>query len=228
MKRICSICIFLTLLFFVSGSGLCTEEQKPTDADKDLETIITGIEKRYTGRAFTARFVQQSTLKALEITDTASGRIFAKEPGMMRWEYETPDPQIIITDGAELWIYRPEDNQVMLGKAPTFFSGGKGAGFLSDIGALRRRFEISLEEEAGEPESLYRLKLLPLEPIPDVASIFLSVDRQSHDVTEVITYNIYEDETRIRFIGLRFEAGLDDAMFKFVVPENADVVQIDE
>lgn len=232
MKRICLMCIFTLLMLAMGGAGFPALGQTPepdkTGTNAGVETIIAGIEKRYTGSAFSARFVQQSTLKALEITDTASGRLFAKEPGMMRWEYEKPDPQTIITDGIELWIYRPADNQVMVGKAPTFFSGGKGAGFLSDIGALRRRFEISLEEESEDPQTLYRLKLIPLEPIPDVATIFISIDRQTYDVTQVITYNVYDDETRIRFIGLRFEPEMNSNLFNFEIPENADVVKIDE
>jgi len=26
---------------------------------------------------------------------------------MMRWEYEKPERQVIITDGKKLWIFRP-------------------------------------------------------------------------------------------------------------------------
>ena len=32
------------------------------------------------------------------------------------------DNQIIITNGKKLWIYKPDDNQVMLGRAPAFFN----------------------------------------------------------------------------------------------------------
>ena len=32
----------------------------------------------------------------MDITDTASGKAFFKRPGMMRWEYEEPDRQVIV------------------------------------------------------------------------------------------------------------------------------------
>ena len=110
-----------------------------------LSQIMKGIEKKYALSGFSARFFQSSTIKAMDITDTASGRLLIKHPGMMRWEYEEPDRQIIISDGFQLWIYRPDDNQVMIGKAPAFFGDGKGASFLSDISRIRENFTISLE-----------------------------------------------------------------------------------
>ena len=191
-----------------------------------IESIIGRIESRYAGKAFSARFVQQSTLKAMEITDTATGRLYGKDPGKMRWEYETPDPQAIITDGARLWVYRPEDNQVMIGRAPTFFGEGKGAGFLTDIKTLRQQFDVSLAP-AGSDDA-YRLKLAPLKEMPDLSLVYLSLAKETFDVLEVVTYNLYQDETRIRLLDLQFEPDLDDSLFQFEVPENVDVIQLDE
>ena len=81
-----------------------------------MEEILKNVEKRYAASDFSTRFYQTLTLKAMDITDNATGRAFFKRPGMMRWEYEKPDRQIIITDSDTLWIYRPDDDQVMIGK----------------------------------------------------------------------------------------------------------------
>ncbi|MDH3877689.1 MAG: outer membrane lipoprotein carrier protein LolA, partial [Desulfobacterales bacterium] len=84
-----------------------------------VDQILGHVENKYTNSKFAADFIQKSTIKAMNITDMATGKVYIKYPGMMRWEYEKPDRQIIITDGDKLWVYRPEDNQVMTGKAPT-------------------------------------------------------------------------------------------------------------
>ena len=91
------------------------------ESNLSLDQILEGMEKRYANSRFFAKFFQESTIKAMEITDFASGKVYVRHPGKMRWEYEKPDRQIIITDGFKLWIYRPEDNQVMTGSAPDFF-----------------------------------------------------------------------------------------------------------
>ena len=154
--KIGSLFTFLSALcWLVSSPGVALASSENSDppaapAAVTLQEIIDKIENRYTGSDFSARFDQRSTLAAMQISDTAAGKVFFKHPGMMRWEYEKPDPQTIITNGADLWIYRPLDNQVMVGKAPVYFGGGKGASFLSDIKYLRKYFDVSLE--AADPE----------------------------------------------------------------------------
>jgi outer membrane lipoprotein carrier protein len=219
-KTDCPVAWFLTVLFIgifaTASSGFSLS----------LEEIIKGVETRYSGLGFSARFYQTSTLKAMEITESASGMLIVRKPGMMRWEYEDPDRQLVVTDGTKLWIYRPDDNQVMIGKAPSFFGDGKGAGFLSDIERVRQNFTISLD---GLTEnSQYRLKLLPQKKTFDIATIYLVVAPNTFDVVEIVTLNDYEDETRIRFSDIQHRAELETALFNFKIPKDADILKMDE
>lgn len=194
-----------------------------------VDQILDRVEKRYTNSKFSADFIQKSTLKAMDITDLATGKVYIKYPGMMRWEYEKPDRQIIVTDADRLWIYRPEDNQVMTGKAPTFFGDGKGASFLSDIQLIRQKFDISLEQGGqAENDLFYHLKLIPREKTLDISEIRLMVSRQTFNVLQVMTINFYGDETRIDLINFAFGVDLDDSLFSFTIPQGVDVLQIDE
>ena len=191
-----------------------------------LEQILDRVEKHYTGESFEAEFHQESTLKAMDIKDFASGKIFVRYPGMMRWVYEKPEKQVIITDGYKLWIYRPADNQVMTGSAPAFFSDGKGASFLSDIKLIRKKFKISLED--SKDNFFYELKLRPLEEALDVKDIRLSITKNTFTVIRIITYNAYGDENRIDLINHQFKVKLDDSLFSFEIPPGADVLQMNE
>ncbi len=196
------------------------------ESDLNLEQILDRMETQYTNNSFKAEFAQESTLKAMDISDFASGKIFVRYPGMMRWEYEKPDRQVIITDAKKLWIYRPDDNQVMTGSAPAFFSDGKGASFLSDIKLVRRKFKISLEP--SKDNFFYELKLQPIEKTLDVNDIRLSVTKKTFTVIRIITYNSYGDENRIELINHRFNVDLDDKLFSFDIPPGVDVLQIEE
>ena len=196
------------------------------ESDLTLEQILDRMEKHYADNSFTAQFIQESTVRAMEITDFASGKIFVRYPGKMRWEYEKPERQIIITDGFKLWIYRPADNQVMIGSAPAFFSDGKGASFLSDITLVRKKFKISLAE--SKDDFFYELKLQPLEKTLDVTDIRLSVTKNTFTVIRVVTYNSYGDKNHIEFLNHEFKAELKDSLFSFEAPEGTDVLQMDE
>lgn len=211
---------FVPILIWV-GPVEATEDHTDT-----IEKILKGVELRYAGKGFRAKFFQESFLKAMQISDTAEGHLTVQRPGRMRWEYVLPEKQIIITDGQSLWIYRPDDKQVMVGKAPDFFGGGKGAGFLSDIRELRKSFTVQLQTE--QSAKYHRLRLVPKKPTPDLADMVLSVAKFNYQVDQVITHNRYGDETMIVLNNYQFNLNPKDDLFRFVIPEGVDVVQIDQ
>lgn len=196
------------------------------DNTATLSKILDGLEKRYAGPGFSAKFFQESMLKAMQISDTAEGSLIVKRPGKMRWEYTIPDVQTVVSDGRTLWIYRPADNQVMVGKAPTFFSGGKGAGFLSDIRQVRKSFAIEVLK--AENDAYYRLRLTPRKASPDLADVILSVKKTNFQVDQVITHNAYGDETQITLNEYQFNLNPKDTLFTFKPPEGVDVVRVDQ
>ena len=190
-----------------------------------LEDILKRLESRYSAPGFSARFFQTSTLKAMDITETASGTMVVKRPGMMRWVYEKPDKQEIVTDGKQLWIHRPADNQVTVGSAPSFFGDGKGASFLSNIQSVRKTFHVTLEKTNASQE--YILKLVPMDRSYDLSSVLLVVSGETYEIVEVVTYNSYEDETRIELSNIQMEQNIDDAQFRFAIPQGAEVVKME-
>lgn len=191
-----------------------------------LEEVLTRIEKRYSASGFSARFHQVSVLKAMDISDSAKGRIHIKRPGKMRWEYESPEKQIIISDGIQLWIYRPDDNQVLIGKAPDFFGDGKGASFLSDVRLMRKNFSITLQEKPDSDN--HNLKLVPVSKEMDIAEIYLSVSWTTFDIEEVVTVNAYGDETQIELNEITYHDDLADSLFQFLIPAGVEVLQMAE
>lgn len=211
---------------YLYGQEQSGDSQNLFSADQ-LEKILDGIEKRYSVPGFSADFIQESTLKAMNIVDTAEGNLKVKRPGMMRWEYESPDPQVIITDGDRLWIYRPEDNQVMVGKAPAFFKDGKGAGFLSDMKLFRDKFTIFLENTGIVSGDDYHLKLFPQDESLELAAIILVVDPETFIIKNIVTYNAYEDETRIRMTNYQFDQNFDEDLFNFTIPKGVDILEME-
>jgi len=224
-KTILWLLFFLTLpsLAF-SGDGDDTGNQFGT-LNMTVDQILDEVEKNYTQSEFSADFIQASTIKAMDITDSASGKLFVKYPGKMRWVYQQPEEQIIVSDGVNLWIYRPMDNQVLRGDASSFFGKGKGAGFLSDIRRIRDDFEIALEDiRFGDH---YSLKMVPKKKTWDLVLINLLVSKENFQITQVYTYNAYEDVTRIEFKALTFNPDLDSKLFEFVMPKDVDILELE-
>lgn len=228
--------IFWILVLFgfclASAPGLRAEpaaDAKPApeaeSADLSCADMIRKLEKRYNTADFSARFHQESVLKTLDITDTASGKVWFKHPGMMQWEYEQPERYAIISDGKTLWIFRPEDRQVVIGDAMTYFGNGKGASFLSNFNLVQDTYTVTLATPAAPDQ--YTLKLVPRQKQMDLSAIFLNIDKVDFEIKTVVTLNEYGDETRITFSDLVFEP-LDASLFNFQVPEGVEVLRMDE
>jgi len=231
MTRYSTILLFVLALWGGQISGwpgadsVYADEALMGPSQLKLNKILNFLEKRYAGPGFTADFYQESTLKEMDITDTASGKIFVKRPGKMRWEYNVPEKQLIITDSRKLWIFRPEDNQVMVGEAPAYFGDGKGASFLSDMKSLRKSFSIL--PEIIDTRYHHVLKLEPIQKKIDITKIYLTVSKKTFEIVKIVTFNSYGDRTRIRLSNFDFRGVIDDSMFRFTVPKGVDVLQLD-
>jgi len=215
----------LGCIVLVMAMAAITVAQTSEAADLDplVDQVLSGVEKRYASSAFSARFDIESTLKAMQVTDTAAGRLMVKYPGKMRWEYEQPDPMLFITDGVTLWMYQPQERQVTVGQAAEVLGGSQGASFLSDVRLLRQQFQIELDPNGSS--ELARLKLTPRESTFDIAFIIMTIARATSDVIEVVTTNKYDDTTRIVFHDIKFQQTFPDALFEFQIPEGTDVLE---
>lgn len=213
----------IMLLLSVLGLTLTLGATAPAQA-LTPEELIAKIENRYDNQGFTANFMQQSTIRALQLTDFAEGRLAMVYPGKMRWEYLRPEQQLIIANNTQLWVYRPADNQVMTGDPRSFFSIGKGASFLSDITTLRKNFKATFPDSAMSGD--YRLKLTPLTQHPDIAEILLTITRAEFNIYQISTVNHYGDTTDIELYDIKFTIP-DESNFQFTIPSGVDVVRLD-
>lgn len=216
--KLFNLIVLSLALWLAAGTGLCGQDKNDVTAD----TILSGLEQRYAQKGFSADFHQAARLTALDITEEARGKAWFSYPGKMRWTYETPDRHEIITNGKSLWIYRPDEKQVMTGRAEAFFKSGAGGVFLSDIARIRQDFSITMEK-AGN--TIAALLLIPKKESQEIASIRLTVGLADHDIREAVTENPYGDTTKFVFTNIRF-ADPDPGHFDFTVPQDVEIIEM--
>lgn len=185
--------------------------------------ILNAIEKKYSGKSFEANFQQTSRLAALDITETASGRVSFSYPGKMRWQYLKPEHHEIITNGKSIWIYRPAENQVMTGNASQFFAAGAGGAFLSDISLIRKNYTIVVKEMTAD---YVEIGLASKKKMPTISSIVIRVSQKTTEIMRVVTYNEYDDTTLFEFTDIHFKK-IDKNMFEFTPPEGSNIIEMD-
>lgn len=60
-----------------------------------------------------ASFTQEVNFKEAGLKQTIEGTLAYVKPNLLRIEHEKPARQIVVTDKTDIWIYKPEDKQVV-------------------------------------------------------------------------------------------------------------------
>ena len=191
-----------------------------------LEEIVAKVQEVYQKTEdFKAEFTQESTLKSLNKTQVAKGKIYFKNPGKLRWDYNDPNKQEIVTDGKTLWMYIWQDKQVIISELSNAYRSNISTFFLSGMGNLKRDFDIKLVEPTLHSEGKgYLLRLVPKKPQPNLNELFLLIDKVNFQVVETYFYDFYGNLIRIKFKNPIINRGLSDSIFVFTIPEGVEVV----
>ncbi len=207
----------------VFSGCLCLTLAGAAQEENSTEAALSAIEKKYSGKSFEAFFYQVSKLAALDITEKATGKASFSHPGKMRWEYLEPEKHEIITNGKSLWIYRPEEKQVMQGDAASFFKTGAGGAFLSDITLVRKNYIITTKEVTDD---YTELDLVAKKETPDISLIVIRISKKNSDIVRIVTRNMYGDTTLFEFNDIQFKP-INPSRFEFTVPKGSNVVELE-
>lgn len=187
----------------------------------ELDKIINKVQEIYDSTdTMEADFEQENILVNRSDKIEAKGKVFFKKPGMMRWDYEMPVKQRIMSDGKTLWIYQPQFNQVMVSPVSER-EAGIGHDFLSGIGKLREDFLIRLE---GEEDASYILNLEARKKGLNIEKVILRIGKEDFLVNESQVYDPFGNVTKIRFDKIKINPSLPITHFQFEIPKGVKVV----
>ena len=196
---------------------------------QELDTVVDGLEATY-GRMndLRAEFTQVARNKSLGEDVKAEGTVYLKKGGKMRWEYKSPSPQQIVSDGTYLWVYTPELNQVNKGDAPKALAGPAGS-FLQGLGKVREEFTVRFLNPANKTDGTGRpvLDLTPKKPTPLLTRLVLTLDPKDYIVRQAVLYDQLQNTVTMSFNRVAVNPGLSDTLFAFTPPKGAAVVPLD-
>ena len=196
---------------------------------QELDQVVAGVESTY-GKITDLRadFSQVANNKSLGQDIKAEGTVYLKKGGKMRWDYKSPSPQQIVSDGTSLWVYTPELNQVNKGSAPKALAGPAGS-FLAGLGKVRDEFSVRFLNPAQKTDQMgrYVLDLTPKAPTPLLTRLVLSVDPKDYIVRQAVLYDQLQNTVTMAFAKVTPNAQLPDSLFTFTPPAGAAVVPLE-
>lgn len=216
------------VLIIVALVLAATHGASPAGA-QELDQVVAGVEATY-GKIndLRAEFSQVANNKSLGQDIKAEGTVNLKKGGKMRWDYKSPAPQQIVSDGTSLWVYTPELNQVNKGSAPKALAGPAGS-FLAGLGRVRNEFTVRFLNPAKKTDDAgrYVLDLVPKAPTPLLTRLVLSVDPKDYIVRQAVLYDQLQNTVTMTFTKVTPNAGLPDSLFVFTPPAGAAVVPLE-
>lgn len=151
-------------------------------------------------------------------TSQASGIMAFSRPGKFRWIYDKPYAQLIVGDGAKLWIYDKDLNQVTVRKLDEAL-GSSPAALLAGNNEIERFFILS---DVGSRDGLEWLEASPKASDTMFAAVRMGFSGSTLKQMEL--KDSFGQTTIIRFDKLERNPKLPSDQFKFTPPKGADVI----
>jgi outer membrane lipoprotein carrier protein len=207
VRRLCAALVLLWIAPPSVVSALTAEEV----ADK-VQATYKGFSDLQAG------FVQRATNRLSGMSQEASGRLFLKWPGKMRWEYDNPEPRLFLVDGKTLWSYSPLERQAVAQDVSGSLSTGP-IGILFGVGSLRRDFRVRKILHAGTREGQeHLLDLAPKGQDLSFKRVILAIDQGKLLDQTTDGLRSLRNTTVVELSELKVNGGLEDALFKFSPP----------
>ncbi|MCK5895398.1 MAG: outer membrane lipoprotein chaperone LolA [Cocleimonas sp.] len=164
-------------------------------------------------------FNQQVYDKKGKIIQKASGQLYLNRPGKFRWIYATPDPQEIIADGKNVWIYDKDLEQVTVKPMRAAISSTPIA-ILTRKASPESQFQVSQLKDKKAGLDWFNLK--PHRNSRDFKNIQLGLDAKG-SLRQMVMFDKLGQKTVIN-LNVRNNAPVNGKQFFFKAPAGVDVI----
>ena len=187
--------------------------QAASDARQKLNKFFTSV------NTMQGSFVQQLYGKKGNVKETTKGLMYIHRPGKFRWIYKAPDPQQIISDGKNIWMYDQDLDQVTvkpLGQA----MASTPAAILMQRTVPDSQFRVTEMDDNTSGWNWFYLE--PHRTNADFEAVQLGMDQQGH-LKQMVLYDKIGQKTVITF-NAKSNKPIHSSQFVFKPPAGVDVI----
>ena len=198
---------------FLALSLLCTGAMVArADAVDTLKDFVANVKTGHT------TFTQTVTSPDGAKKKTSSGTFDFSRPNRFRFSYAKPFEQLIVGDGNKVWIYDADLNQVSSRKF-TQALGATPAALLAG-GSMEKDFDLSA---LPAKDGLEWAQAIPKAKDGPFQSVRIGFKGKDLAALEII--DSFGQRSMLRFNQLSPNASVSPDLFKFTVPQGADVIE---
>jgi len=217
IKFIMSVSTLLTLIVVMGGTA--TPNAAATGEDS-LAKVLAGLQRHYREtKSFSAKFDEEIAPVGAP-RRSRTGTVYFLKPGRMRWNFDEPSKELVVSDGTQVYNYDPELNQVIEAPLAQALRSPGATEFLLGIGDIKKDFNASLL--SGSDSALVNVKLVPK---GQGNTVELGLDPKNYNVVTIRVIDQLGNATALKFSDIVNNAVVSDQIFQFTPPAGADVVR---
>lgn len=194
-----------------SAVGLLLSFSTSVYAEHALQTYVNQL------KTFSADFEQIQPDEALFEQNKSFGHFELNRPGKLVWEYLKPDPQKIVVDGVNLWVFDKDLDQATV-RPIADIKGDIPLSWLLFSEKIESKFTII---DAGQRRGKHWYNLTPKK-----ATYFQSIEVGMLDgeMVDVWMYQGPDNVIKVSFKNIHSNSVIPLEAFQFQLPEGIDLI----
>ena len=190
-------------------------------AANDVDGLLQRLGDAYEGlTSLSTEFTQETRFPGFSKGRVFGGTLELVRPDRMRWDYSQGSRQQLYVASRQVILFAPDSSQAIISELSPASDRQVPLHLLADVTGIRDTYHVT-PGDGG-----YALKLTPIEPHPQAPeTIQLWLDPDTGLIRRVRLDLPGGSSSDITFSGLRANAPVDAARFRFTAPEGVHVVR---
>jgi len=214
----------------ISVAALCLTLASAAAPAPAHDPLLVSLQRKLDSLStLSGRFEQSLESATLGRSRVERGKFSMKRPGLMRWEYESPERKLAIVDGVHTWLYLPDDAEAYRGSAAELKEAGAAALLLTGkarltSGYTARRLAPGDLPAAGAAGTV-AIELKSTGTSAEPVTLTLAIDAERLHIRMLVVTGEMQDRMVFRFHDLIENRPLEAALFRFEPPPGVEVIE---
>jgi len=213
-------------------SGLLLLPAQVTAQSIDLVEIAQKLQYTYEKASnLVANFNQTTSIKSSQRVRKGSGSMIFLKPGRMRWDYITPDHQVLTSDGITISMYFEKSNQMIISDAKDYLQSDVTYSFFTGTGDILKDFNVVEPDFENVNDNLHLIKMIPKSMHPQVSFIHAWINDKTFLLEHLQIIDHFDTVTDLFFKNIQINSNsyggreITKNLFSYTPPTNTEIIK---
>lgn len=174
-------------------------------------------------KSFSAEFQQKTSMRLNQRKRHGEGSVVILKPGRIRWDYQKPDAQVLVSDGKTFSMYFAKASQMIVKPVDEYLQSDVTYSFFAGSGNIVKDFDIfppEIQVEGG----VYCIKLIPKETHPQVDYLHICAN-ENFLISGLQIVDQFGTITDLYFSNIKINQQPAASLFNFTPPPDTEIIK---